>query len=76
MLPSYNFFADNDLCLVWSQLAEIRTPPIVTIDFLYVRFIGDRSIDEKDYGKIQKNRISEMRNWSNEIKNVEIGREM
>ena len=50
---AYNFFADNDLCLVWSQLAKIRTPPIVTTDFLYVRFIGDRSIDEKDFGKIQ-----------------------
>jgi uncharacterized protein YecE (DUF72 family) len=24
---AYNFFADNDLCLVWSQLAKIRTPP-------------------------------------------------
>jgi hypothetical protein len=25
-------------------------------DFLYVRFIGDRSIDEKDFGKIQKDK--------------------
>ena len=42
---TYNFFADNSICMVWSQLARIRTPPIVTSDFLYVRFIGDRSID-------------------------------
>jgi uncharacterized protein YecE (DUF72 family) len=72
---AYNFFADNDLCLVWSQLAKIRTPPIVTTDFLYVRFIGDRSIDEKDFGIIQKDRVLEMSNWANEIKNVEGGRE-
>jgi uncharacterized protein YecE (DUF72 family) len=72
---AYNFFADNDLCLVWSQLAKIRTPHIVTTDFLYVRFIGDRSIDEKDFGKIQKDRVLEMSNWTNEIKNVEIGKE-
>jgi uncharacterized protein YecE (DUF72 family) len=71
---AYNFFADNDLCLVWSQLARIRTPPIVTTDFLYVRFIGDRSIDEKDFGKIQKDRISEMGNWAEQIKNVEGGK--
>jgi uncharacterized protein YecE (DUF72 family) len=45
---AYNFFADNKICLVWSQLAGIRTPPIVTTDSLYVRFIGDRTIDEKD----------------------------
>jgi uncharacterized protein YecE (DUF72 family) len=72
---AYNFFTDNDLCLVWSQLAKIRTPPIVTTDFLYVRFIGDRSIDEKDFGKIQKDRVSEMSNWAEQIKNVEIGKE-
>jgi len=67
---AYNFFADNDICLVWSQLAKLRTPRIVTTDFLYVRFIGDRSIDEKDFGKIQKDRISEMSNWAEQIKNV------
>jgi uncharacterized protein YecE (DUF72 family) len=71
----YNFFADNNLCLVWSQLARLSTPPIVTTDFLYVRFIGDRSIHEKDFGRIQKDRVSEMSNWANEIKNVERGRE-
>jgi uncharacterized protein YecE (DUF72 family) len=72
---TYNFFADNNLCLVWSQLAKISTPPIVTTDFLYVRFIGDRSIDERDFGKSQYDRVSEMSNWANEIKNVEGGRE-
>jgi uncharacterized protein YecE (DUF72 family) len=61
--------------LVWSQFAKIRTPPIVTTDFLYVRFIGDRSIDEKDFGIIQKDRVSEMSNWAEQIKNVEIGKE-
>jgi uncharacterized protein YecE (DUF72 family) len=72
---AYNFFADNNLCLVWSQLAKIRTPPIVTTDFLYVRFIGDRSIDEKDFGKIQKDRVLEMSNWAEQIKNVGGGKE-
>jgi uncharacterized protein YecE (DUF72 family) len=57
--------------MVWSQLAGMRTPPIVTTDFLYVRFIGDRSIDEKDFGKIQKDRVSEMRKWARRVKRVE-----
>jgi hypothetical protein len=48
--------------MVWSQLADIRTPPIVTTDFLYIRFIGDMTIQEKDFGNIQKDRISEMKN--------------
>jgi uncharacterized protein YecE (DUF72 family) len=68
---AYNFFADNKICMVWSQLAGIRTPPIVTTDFLYVRFIGDRTIDEKDFGKIQKDRVSEMKKWARRVKRVQ-----
>jgi uncharacterized protein YecE (DUF72 family) len=71
---AYNFFADNNICMVWSQLARMSTPPIVTTDFLYVRFIGDRSIDEKDFGRIQKDRVSEMNRWADEIKKVENGK--
>ena len=52
---AYNFFANNDICMVRSQLARMNTPQIVTSDFLYVRFIGDISIYEKDFGKIQIN---------------------
>ena len=54
--------------MVWSQLAELRTPPIVTTDFLYLRFIGDRTIEEKDFGKIQKDRVIEMKKWSSKVK--------
>ena len=29
---AYNFFADNNICMVWSQLARMSTPPIITTD--------------------------------------------
>jgi uncharacterized protein YecE (DUF72 family) len=65
---AYNFFSNNEMCLVWSQLAEIRTPPIVTSDFVYVRLIGDRSIQEKDFGRIQIDRIKEMKKVARNFK--------
>ena len=49
--------------MVWSQLTDIRAPPIVTSDFLYIRFIGDRTI--QDFGRIQKDRVSELGNFIN-----------
>jgi uncharacterized protein YecE (DUF72 family) len=67
---AYNFFTDNNICMVWSQLAELRTPPIATTDFLYLRFIGDRTIDEKNLGKIQKDRIMEMKKWARKVRRV------
>src|SRR5204863_10183795 len=58
-------------CMVWSQLAEIQTPTVVTSDFLYLRLIGDRSIQEKDFGRIQLDRVAEMQKWAENIKNVQ-----
>ena len=68
---AYNFFKNNNICMVWSQQDRLVTPPIVTSDFVYLRLIGDRSIDEKDFGNIQKDRTEEMQKWAQEIKNVE-----
>jgi uncharacterized protein YecE (DUF72 family) len=68
---AYNFFANNGICLVWSQLAELKTPPVVTTDFLYLRLIGDRSIQEKDFGLIQIDRIEDMQKWIDNLKTVE-----
>jgi uncharacterized protein YecE (DUF72 family) len=65
---AYNFFSNNSLCLVWSQLSEIRAPPINTSDFIYIRFIGDRSIQEKDFGQIQIDRIKEMQKVTHNLK--------
>ncbi|MGA9934272.1 MAG: DUF72 domain-containing protein [Nitrososphaeraceae archaeon] len=65
---AYNFFKNNQMCLVWSQLAEIHTPPIVTSDFVYLRLIGDRSIQEKDFGRIQIDRIKEMEKLARHFK--------
>jgi uncharacterized protein YecE (DUF72 family) len=54
--------------MVWSQLAEIQTPPVVTTDFLYLRFIG---IQEKDFVRIQIDRVHEMQKWSDNIKAIQ-----
>jgi uncharacterized protein YecE (DUF72 family) len=51
-------------CLAWSQLAEIQTPTVVTTDFIYLRFTGDRSIPEEEFGRIQKDRDKEMQYWA------------
>ena len=63
----YNLLSDNNICLAWSQLDTIQTPPEITSDFIYLRFIGDRSIDEKDFGRIQKDRLEELKKWSYEV---------
>jgi uncharacterized protein YecE (DUF72 family) len=48
----YKLLSDNNICLAWSQLDTIQTPPELTSDFIYLRFIGDRSISESDFVRI------------------------
>ena len=38
-----------------------------------MRFIGDRSIQEKDFGRIQIDRIAEMQKWADNVKNAQEG---
>ncbi len=60
----YNYLKEKNYCLVWSQQDILVTPPVLTSDFLYLRLIGDRSIDERDFGKIKKDRTKEMQLWT------------
>jgi uncharacterized protein YecE (DUF72 family) len=66
----YKLLSDNNICLAWSQLDTIQTPPELTSDFVYLRFIGDRSIDEKNFGRVQKDRLKELRAWSHSLQRV------
>jgi uncharacterized protein YecE (DUF72 family) len=68
---AYNFFLNNNICMVWNQLDRIQSPPIVTSDFVYLRLIGDRSIKEDDFGNIQKDREQEMEYWSDKFRITE-----
>jgi uncharacterized protein YecE (DUF72 family) len=66
----YKLLSDNNICLAWSQLDSIQTPPELSSDFVYLRFIGDRSIDEKNFGRVQKDRLKELRLWSDSVRRV------
>jgi uncharacterized protein YecE (DUF72 family) len=67
---AYNFFKNNNIAMVWSQMDRLQTPPIVTSDFVYLRLIGDRRLAESQFGKIQIDRTEEIRNWVDKMKEV------
>ena len=67
---AYNFFKNNNIAMVWSQMDRLQTPTIVTSDFVYLRLIGDRRLAEDQFGKIQIDRTQEIRNWAHKMKEV------
>ena len=66
----YDLLKKHKICLVWSQQDDIQTPPEITTNFFYLRLIRDKSIDEKDFGKIQKDRLKEMESWAKIVNRV------
>ncbi|MDW0194161.1 MAG: DUF72 domain-containing protein [Nitrososphaeraceae archaeon] len=68
---AYNFFSNNNnICMTWNQLDKIQSPPIVTTDFVSW-LIGDRSIKDDEFGKIQKDREQEMKYWTTKFRTVQ-----
>ena len=50
----------------------MKTPPVITSDQVYIRFIGDRSIDDKDFGKIVKDRKKEMAEYADILNKTDL----
>ncbi len=67
----YDFLKENNISLVWSIRDELKSPSIVTSDQVYIRFIGDRSISEMDFGKIVKNRRNEMLEYVKHVRDLQ-----
>ena len=50
----YNFLNENDITLVWRVRVDLKTPTFVTTDIVYLRFIGDRIADQRNFGLTRK----------------------
>ena len=63
-----NLLTDHNISQVWSVNQYLTTPATLTADFLYLRFVGDRSISE--FNKIQKDQSEVLKNWSVALREV------
>jgi uncharacterized protein YecE (DUF72 family) len=67
----YDFLKERDISLVWSVRDDLESPSTVTSDQVYIRFIGNRSISEKDFGKIVKDRRKEMLEYVKKARDIQ-----
>jgi len=67
---TYAWLEDRGIALCWSENEYVEVPPVVTTDFLYLRFIGDRSLP-KLTGALQKDRTAEVRKWHAEMRKAQ-----
>lgn len=64
----YDLLAERGMSFVWSSNQYVETPPQLTTDFIYLRFIGDRKITKFD--RIRRDRTDLMNGWLNRLKIV------
>jgi uncharacterized protein YecE (DUF72 family) len=67
----YEFLSENNISLVWSVRDKLKSPSVITSDQVYIRFIGDRSISEKDFGKTVKDRRNEMLEYVKKVRDTQ-----
>jgi len=58
----------RNICQVWSVNQYLTTPTTVCADFIYLRFVGDRSINE--FNKLQKDQTDVMKTWNKALQDV------
>jgi uncharacterized protein YecE (DUF72 family) len=64
---TFSILRENSVALTWSEIPQSTVPPDITSDFVYLRFVGDRSISEKEFGRIKIDRSHEIEFWTKEI---------
>src|SRR5438445_1541125 len=68
----FDYLEKRNVCLVWNEVEGVENPAPITSNFLYLRLIGDRSIPESEFGKILKDRTSEMKKWIEKLKKADV----
>jgi len=64
------FLSDRNISLVWNEVQGVDNPSTLTTDFVYLRLIGDRSISEKEFGKISIDRTELVKKWAQRLKQI------
>jgi uncharacterized protein YecE (DUF72 family) len=67
---SIQFLSRYNLCLVWNDVSGVPLHDIITTDLVYIRLIGDRTIPENQFGKIQKDRTSQIKSWVEKLTKI------
>jgi uncharacterized protein YecE (DUF72 family) len=56
---------ERRMALTWSYLTYVDVPPVVTTDFVYLRFIGDHTtVPEEIHGSLQVDRRDVLHLWA------------
>jgi len=65
---TYDLLRAGNIALAWSEIPYARNTGVVTTDFIYLRFIGERNLPQKQLGEVLRDIVEKKRNWSEKLK--------
>lgn len=68
---TYFMLRDRNVIFAWSETPYVMIPPVATSDTVYIRFVGDRSIGEEEFGRAVVDRTKEVGFWAGKLKEKE-----
>jgi uncharacterized protein YecE (DUF72 family) len=57
----------SKIAIAWSDIPMAKVPTVITSNFIYLRLVGDRSIESNDFGKLRIDRQDSIIKWAQEI---------
>jgi len=65
---TYDLLRASNIALAWSEIPYTKNTGVVTGDFIYLRFIGERNLPQNELGKVLRERVQQRQNWAERLK--------
>jgi uncharacterized protein YecE (DUF72 family) len=64
---TYDLLKASKVCMAWSEIPYARNSGVVTSDFIYLRFIGERDIPESQLGEVKRDIAEKKALWAKRL---------
>lgn len=65
-----DYLSEKNLCLVWNEIEGINNPAPITSDYVYLRLIGDCTIQESEFGKVVRDKEDVIKKWAKRLEHA------
>lgn len=64
---TYDLLREYGITLAWSETPFASVPDKIVTGSIYLRLVGDRNIDESQFGRVLRDKDAEIKSWSERI---------
>ncbi len=66
-IETYDLLRSSNISLAWNEFASVKNPGVLTSDFIYLRFIGERDLPESTLGEVRRDLRDKKQLWATRV---------